>query len=220
MRARNRARRSAHIHSHGAPMRAPLCAAPRARIALPRAPLRAPLRAHALNAAAVRICRSVPCCLWKGGKVCDRTCLGWDPNSPVPPLPPTPLWQGWLAEGDAVPAFQAGSSTGASCDRSLGPVVWPAHVGPRLPARPTAAVGPAGPRRLPARPARGGCRNSAVRLARGGCRHGRPAVAAGTPGPRRLPALPGRLSCRHGRPAAVAGTACPRRLHENGSGNA
>ena len=181
MRARNRARRSARIHS--APMRAPLRAAPRARIALPRAPLRAPLRAHALNAAAVRICRSVPCGPWKGGKVRDRTCLGWDHNSPVPRLPPTPLWQGWLAEGDAVPAFQAGSSTGASCDRSLRPVVWPAHVGPRLPARPTAAVGPAGPRRLPARPARGGCRHCLA------------ASAAGTAGPQRLLARHARGGC-------------------------
>ena len=73
--------------------------APRACTVLPRAPLRAPLRsaraharaplsararthaplsAHARNAAAVRMCRSVPCgpCMLR--KVRDRTCLGWE----------------------------------------------------------------------------------------------------------------------------------------------
>jgi hypothetical protein len=87
--------------------------------------------------------------------------------------------------------FPAGSSIDASCDRSLRPMVWPAHVGPRLPARPAAAAGPARPRRLPARLS---------------------AAAAGTTGPPRLLERPAGPGCRYGRPGLAAGTAGPRRL--------
>jgi hypothetical protein len=183
-RAHARTRRSARTHARRS-ARAPLSTRARAPLSTrARAPLRAapharaPLRAHALNAAAVRMCRSVPCGPCMRRKVRDRTCLGWErernPNSPVPPLPPTPLPPpssgrvGWRKEMQ----FPAGSSTGASCDRWTG-------------------------RRMSAHGCRPGPRWLPARLARGGCRHGWPAAAAGTAGPRR---------CWHGRPAAVDGT--------------
>ena len=188
MRARNRARRSARMHVGAvlprALLRAPLRSA-RARTrtrthAHARAPLsaraRAPLSARARNAAAVRMCRSVPCGPCMRRKVRDRTCLGWErernPNSPVPPLPPTPLPPpssgrvGWRKEMQ----FPAGSSTGAACGRWTG-------------------------RRMSAHGCRPGPRWLQARLARGGCRHGRPAAAAGTAGPRRLLARPARGGC-------------------------
>jgi hypothetical protein len=140
-----------------------------------RAHARSPLRAHALNAASVRMCRSVPCGPCMRRKVSDRTCLGWkrehNPNSPVPTLPPgsTPLLPpssvrvGWRKEMQ----FPAGSSTGASSGRWTG---WRMSAHGCWP-----ASGPAAPRWLPARP----------RPARGGCRHGRPAaVASGFLAPR------------------------------------
>jgi hypothetical protein len=142
--------------------RAPLRAHSRAPL---RAHARAPLSAHALNAAAVRMCRFVPCGPCMRRKVRDRTCLGWErelnPNSPVgpvPPLPPTPLPPpssgrvGWRKE------MQLPGNPGGLLDwRILRPMDWPAHVGPRLPARSAAAAGTAGPRRLLARQARGCC---------------------------------------------------------------
>jgi hypothetical protein len=96
MRARNRARRSARMHVGAvlprALLRAPLRSARthartrtharRSARAHARAPLsaraRAPLSAHARNAAAVRMCRSVPCGPCMRRKVRDRTCLGWE----------------------------------------------------------------------------------------------------------------------------------------------
>jgi hypothetical protein len=107
--------------------------------------------------------------------------------------------------------FPAGSSIDASCDRSLRPMVWPAHVGPRLPARPAEAAvpaGPARPRRLPARlsaaaAGTAGQRRLLARPARLGGWHGRPAVVAGTAGPPWLPARPARGGYWHGMPAAA-----------------
>ena len=82
MRARNRARRSARMHVGAVLPRALLRAPLRSARAHARAPLsaraRAPLSAHARNAAAVRMCRSVPCGPCMRRKVRDRTCLGWE----------------------------------------------------------------------------------------------------------------------------------------------
>jgi hypothetical protein len=88
MRARNRAHRSARTHS--ALTRAgPRPSARRSARTRTAQRARAPLRAHALNAAAVQMCRSVPCGPCMRRKVRDRTCLGWEkkrnPNSTVPP---------------------------------------------------------------------------------------------------------------------------------------
>jgi hypothetical protein len=56
------------------------------------------------------------------------------PSHPFPHATPTSfLRQGWLAEGDAVPG-------GLLDRRVLRPMDWPAHVGPRLPARPAASA--------------------------------------------------------------------------------
>ncbi len=117
-------------------------------------------RAAQRDAAAVRICRSVPRGPCMRRKLVPRG-RGRNPNSPVPPLPPTPLPPpssgrvGWRKEMQ----FPAGSSIDASCDRSLRPMDWLTHVGPRLSARRAAASGPAGPKQLPAQPARCGCSN-------------------------------------------------------------
>jgi hypothetical protein len=88
MRARNRAHRSARMHVGAvlprALLRAPLRSAraharPRTHARRSaRAHARAPLSAHARNAAAVRMCRSVPCGPCMRRKVRDRTCLGWE----------------------------------------------------------------------------------------------------------------------------------------------
>jgi hypothetical protein len=149
--------------------------------------------------AAVRICRSVPCGPWKGEKVRDRACLGWDPNSPVPPLSPrhshllslAGLAGRWRCSSRRAP--RPGHPATAACGQWSG--------------RHTSAHGcRPGPRRLSARPARGGCRHDrlAAWLARGGCRHGRPAAVAGTAGPPQLPARPAHSGCWHGMPAAAA----------------
>jgi len=226
--ARAHARTRTHARTHA---RARTRAAQRARTHARRS-----ARAHARRSARTRA--TLPQCGCAGPCLPARACgersatarasdgRERNPNSHVPPLPPTPIpppSSGRVGCRKEM-QFPAGSSIDASCDRSLWPMVWPAHVGPRLPARPAAAAGPAGPRQLPARPVRGGCRHGCplrlpARPVSGGCWHDRPASAAGTAGPRWLPARPARLGCRHGRPAAVTGTACPRRLHENGSEN-
>ncbi len=167
----------AHAQCSHAP---PPCAAPRVRTALPCAPLRAPLRAHARRLARTRAppraraqrCRSadVPVrALRAAARACGersataRASDGRDSVISTHPshnaTPTSFLCQGWLAEGDAVPG---GLLDLRILGQHLRLMVWLAHVGPLLLARPAAAAGTAGPRRLPAR------------LARGGCRHGRP----------------------------------------------
>ncbi len=129
---------------------------------LPHAALRAPLRAHALNTAAVQICRSVPCGLCMRRKVRDRTCLGWEkkrnPNSPVPP-----------SHSHLLPL--AGLAGGRRCSSRRAPSPRPGH-----PA--TAACGQWSCRRMSAHGCRPGPRRLPARPARGGCWHGMPAAAA------------------------------------------
>ncbi len=192
MRARNWARCSARTHS------APTRAAPRARTAIPRAPLSEPLRTHAQGSLTRRSActlSTLPQCGCAGPCPAARACgersttarasdgresvIPTHPSLPFPPRHSHLLPLAGLAGGRRCSSRRAprpAHPATAACGQ------WPAHVGPRLPARPATAAGPSGPRRMLARPARGGC--------------------------------------WHGMPAAAAGTAGQRRLHENGSQDA